>query len=475
MNVQCPYCNHEWANSEKSICQCPSCQKSIICPSSERSKPHEILQDIIGACGVQILCDKIQLQGYLADITQNKIIRKIILLAINDNIHGKLFNNSINDIKIESVKYFFATQNFLYKEIADYIVDSFAYALGVKDNIDLSKLKDDWFTDTSNKNNFSVYKKVEPTAILDFSIIDDKVIENQPFTIQYKTLNANRAYINNEEISINKSEYKIQISAYKQFTLTVENEHYKETQTLEVQPVKLPQIVDFKASETHIKSGDKVVLSWNVADANCITIKYDNQEIDVSNRCDLDVTQTNTMQYELVAHTVNDSYSISEKIKIVVIKPAKILLFQTNKERIVESDKILLTWQVSNANKILLFPLQKDVTKLTQIEILPTQTENYCLQVSNELFTEEKNISVYVYKLPVINKILLPEIPSFNIKLPNVSFDTTYKPSILKQMQKASWYNNLFSLQFKTIYILINNILTDFDKRFFNIINTIKR
>jgi len=476
MEIKCLYCSHEWTTSGNAICKCPICEQVNISPSSTRKMPHEILQDIIGACGVRVLSDKTRMQGLLADLVLNKILRKIILLAIHDNIHEKLINNSNNDIiKIESIKYFFSIQNFLYKEIADYIVDSFAYALGNVDCIDLSKLISDWFADNSRKSNFSIYATVKPVKIVEFSIVDDKIIENIPFDIQYKTLNANRAYINNEEIPISKSEYRTQISGYRQFVLTVENEHYKETQTLEVQPIKLPQIYGFMANETYIKSGEDVVLSWSVVNASRITIKYDNQEIDVRHICDVIIPQTNTTQYELVAYTMGNSYSKSMKIQVIVIKPAQILYFRSNKERVFESDKILLTWEVTNARKILLLPLQKDVTKLRQIEILSTQSEKYTLQVSNELFTEEKSVLIYVHKLPIISKISLLEIPAFNIDLPNLNIGAPYISSILKQLQKASWYNNLFSMQFKPMYILIDNILSDLNKRLFNIIKAIKK
>jgi hypothetical protein len=104
----------------------------------------------------------------------------------------------------------------------------------------------------------------------------------------------------------------------------------------------------------------------------------------------LEVVQTITTQYELTAYTLNDLYSTRKKVQVTVIKPVQILYFQPNKDRIIESQKIILTWQVTNAKKVILLPLQKDVTKLNQIELLPTQTGNYCLQASNELFTEEK-------------------------------------------------------------------------------------
>jgi hypothetical protein len=131
----------------------------VIILASLRNKPHEILKDITEVCGVQIFSDRTRIQGILADVTQNKLIRKIILLAIDDNIHGKLINNANRNIKIESLKHNFAKQNLLYQETAYYIVDSFAYALEISNNIDLSKFEDDWFTEISAIPSYPVSPK----------------------------------------------------------------------------------------------------------------------------------------------------------------------------------------------------------------------------------------------------------------------------------------------------------------------------
>jgi len=479
MKIECSYCSTE-LKTDKTILKCPNCNGIVICPSSIHKMPHEILKEIVDACGVPFFFDTKRLQGALADITQNKQIRRIILLAVNDNIHGKLKNstNSDSTIRLESLKYIFATQNLLYREVADYIVDSFAYSLGIIEyvnNVDLSKINN-WFTDNSDKKSFSIYEKVEPARILDFSLKDKFVFENQPFIIHWEATNFTRAYINNEEIPISKNEYETKISGYKKFVLTVENEHYKDdtAKPIEIQPIKIPQIRDFKASKTHIKSNEEVILSWQVNDAIRVTIKDNNQEIDVTQKNDFTLAPTNTIEYELIVYAINDLYSTSKRIKITVVKPVEIQSFEANKKRIVESDKIILSWQVANAKNVLLLPLQKDVTKLKQIELLPTQTTTYTLQVSNEVFTKEKDESVFVHLLPVVDKIPFPKMPTFDIPLPNLSFDTSYKQSITRQMENAAWYNKLFSLQFNGVYSLINNILQDINKRMFKILTQIK-
>lgn len=149
MKVKCSYCYYEWQGSGKTIYKCPNCCQMVITHSSLRNKPHELLKDITEVCGIQIFSDRTRIHGILTDVTQNKLVQKIIFLAIDDNIHGKLLNNVNRNIKVESLKHNFAKQNLLYKETAYYIVDSFAYALEISSEIDLSKYEDNWFTEVS--------------------------------------------------------------------------------------------------------------------------------------------------------------------------------------------------------------------------------------------------------------------------------------------------------------------------------------
>jgi hypothetical protein len=111
------------------------------------------------------------------------------------------------------------------------------------------------------------------------------------------------------------------------------------------------------------------------------------------------------------------------------------------------------------------------VSRLNEIELLPTESTTYTLKVSNEIFTQQKDISVILHPMPTVNKISLPEIPIFDIPLPSLSLDTSYKHSISNQIKKATWYSKLFSLEFDGIFTLFNNRLQSINKRLFKILN----
>jgi len=221
------------------------------------------------------------------------------------------------------------------------------------------------------------------------------------------------------------------------------------------------KIIDFKATKTHCKPREKVVLSWIVKNANCISIKGNNQEeIDVTNKNDLVVAPTDTAQYELTAYEKEDKSDIkpiSQNIKIVVIKPVKIKSFKANKEKIVETQKVILSWKVENAKNISLLPLHKNVTQLEQTELFPQQTTTYILKVSNEVSAEEKEVAVCVLPFPFENKISLPQMPTIDISLPDLNLDTSFTSCKLTDIEN----NKQFLSQLKEIYTQLNNSLKD--------------
>ena len=123
--TKCPYCSGDCSDSGALIRKCPHCVLIVINHSGARKLPHELLKDIADSCGAQTLSDRRLMQNIWADIAPWGMEKtgKLLLLAVADGISGKLKN-------IKGTKKAFADRNSIPKEIADYLVDSFAYALG---------------------------------------------------------------------------------------------------------------------------------------------------------------------------------------------------------------------------------------------------------------------------------------------------------------------------------------------------------
>ncbi|NVK66739.1 MAG: hypothetical protein HWE22_19255 [Flavobacteriales bacterium] len=405
----------------------------------------------------------------------------MILLATKENVHHKLNNvaKSNSKVKIETLKYFFATENFLFKEVADYIIDSFSYSLGHIDSIENSDLTEinDWFIDNSTQDNFSIYQKVKPAKIIDFSINVPFVEENQPFLIQWEAINYSRAYINGEEVPISNNEYETKISGYQKFQLIVENEHYKAiSKPLEIQPVRTPQILEFNASETHIRKDEEVLLTWKTKDSKRSTLFINNKEINTQQKNEHRFIPRSSVICELTVYALNDLQPpVSKTCNIFIVDRVRIIHFRSNKNRILESDKILLSWSAANATKIVLLPLQEDVSGLSQIELSPTKTTTYTLEVSNEVSRERQDCPVIIHSLPKLDNISFPTMPSLVIALPEINLNTTHKNnSIVRQLKNARWYNKLFSLSYGSLISVLRVELKGINKKTSQIFNRSK-
>lgn len=100
--------------------------------------PHEALRQLARDFEVKVLAES-RLNGLLGDLgVGDAKLRRIFRCALNDRIGAKLIEMDMDDeehrlIKINILKHTFQEDNFFQDEIAGYVVDCFAYALGYVD------------------------------------------------------------------------------------------------------------------------------------------------------------------------------------------------------------------------------------------------------------------------------------------------------------------------------------------------------
>ncbi|MBW6533914.1 MAG: hypothetical protein K0B11_02800 [Mariniphaga sp.] len=136
--MKCNNCKAEWTPPPGvSIVNCPFCGKPIIGPTktTKDDEPHEVLLKIVHQFNVKILGET-KLKGILSDLMPNveKKYHRIIRQALDDRIGLKLLeldteDSSVKNVKIATLKDNFKNHNG-FNETADYVFDSFLYALG---------------------------------------------------------------------------------------------------------------------------------------------------------------------------------------------------------------------------------------------------------------------------------------------------------------------------------------------------------
>jgi hypothetical protein len=81
-----------------------------------------------------------------------------------------------------------------------------------------------------------------------------------------------------------------------------------------------------------------------------------------------------------------------------------------------------LKWNIENADKIMLYPNDLDVTQQNSIKVFPNRAVTYRIVASNAISIKEQMISVGVRPLPrldvkVSDSLLRLQIPNFEIDL----------------------------------------------------------
>lgn len=162
--MNCTICKAEWTPPEGvTITNCPFCGKSLIKLNeiSKDGEPHQILFQIVRQFGRPIIGET-RLKGIIADFMPqvDKKYINIFVKAINDKIAIKILaleneEASLRTIQLDNLKNSFKTNNG-FSNSADYIFDSFLYALNMVNHVDIESYERD---DTDSADLFN--KQIE--------------------------------------------------------------------------------------------------------------------------------------------------------------------------------------------------------------------------------------------------------------------------------------------------------------------------
>lgn len=159
-----------------------------------------------------------------------------------------------------------------------------------------------------------------------------------------------------------------------------------------------PNITFFRANTEKIVIGSSIYLSWNVKNANNITI---NKGIgDVSNISSKEIKLRKTTSLRLVA---TNSFGKDEKeISIKVLPPPEIKTFKAHNSKIEYGKCTKIVWNIANAQKVELHYSDKlDVlNRKGEKEVFPKEDTTYKLIITalDGITIDEREINIRVFK-----------------------------------------------------------------------------
>ena len=180
-----------------------------------------------------------------------------------------------------------------------------------------------------------------------------------------------------------------------------------------------------------------VKLKWSSRNATRIILRYGNEEVDVTHKDYYKHNPDRDSTYTLVCFAENERFYDEQSIDVHVMLSVKIKSFEANKDYIVESDKVVLTWDVENADSVILYPFARDISSLNKYEVAPSRTTEYRLEARNMISKEEAIIAVGVRTLPKIDVEFADAISK--IELPSCNVDLSFISSSMEKSKIDEW------------------------------------
>ena len=220
-------------------------------------------------------------------------------------------------------------------------------------------------------------------------------------------------------------------------TLTAENDYDIAKNELQITPSPLPTIGFYRASADSILLGQQTKLEWIVRTAQRIeVVTSDGTVVGSGEDGSIFVSPTKNEKYQLRGYSKSDPEIIVEQTVVVkVLKPVKIVDFRADKESIIETEKVVLSWKVENATTVEISPSVGELKKQKKVDVYPKSTTIYRLTARNELSMDEATVTVVVQQLPKFD--MGETISLADLQIPSVC-DADF-PSIKLEYQKPLW------------------------------------
>ncbi len=286
------------------------------------------------------------------------------------------------------------------------------------------------FSDVSKKG-----LSVSP-IIKDIHVREAEYCEGSKIHIEWDVENYTKLQLAGEDVTLYK-DVELVVEKAVELQLIASNDYDITKQSVRVVPDSSPVIRCFLSSHSNIKAGKTTRLSWSVDYAKKILLKSPICEIDVTTISEYDVSPDSDITYTIIAYAVDESISVSKNISIRVLRDIVINDFSSDISQTLESQPVELRWDIENADKVMLYPNDLDVTQQNFIKVFPNRTITYRIVASNAISIKEQMLSVGVRSLPKLDVKVSDSLS--RLQIPNCEIDLTPLITSIKETDLDRW------------------------------------
>lgn len=269
--------------------------------------------------------------------------------------------------------------------------------------------------------------------IKSFSIKEDQYVVGSTIHLSWDVENCTGLMLADTDVTV-YDECELLVEKASKLNLVATNDYDQATKTVSVKPLPSPNIKKFRSNFSNIRSGQPVRFSWQVEHSSKVELVANDSSVKCRPIDSREIRLSETQDVVLRVYSYDPAVYEERICHIDVLAEVEILSAVAFPQFVVESRPVRLAWEIKNADLILLYPQNIDVTEQTEIEVFPRRTTTYRLLASNRITQKEISISVGVQPLPQINTSLITDLEA--IKLPEIKTINLTSNSSMEKMSK---------------------------------------
>ena len=269
-----------------------------------------------------------------------------------------------------------------------------------------------------------------------FHIKEQQYVIGSKIHVEWDVDNCTKVELAGEEVTLYK-DVELVVERAVELELVASNDYDQAKQSVRVVPYSLPIIRRFSSSHSNIKAGKTTKLSWSADYAKKVLLKSPYEEIDVTIMSELEISPANDATYTLVAYAVDESISVSKDITVRVLHDVAINDFSSDIPQTLESQPVELRWDIENADKIMLYPNDIDITHQNSLKVFPNRAMTYRIVASNAISIKEALVSIGVRPLPRLDVKVSDSLS--RLEIPNCEIDLTPLTTSIKETDLDRW------------------------------------
>lgn len=270
--------------------------------------------------------------------------------------------------------------------------------------------------------------------ISNFLIEETQYVVGSTIHLKWTVENFNELMLADEDVSV-YSERDFIVEKPAKLNLVAKNDYDETSKTISIKPLPLPNIRKFRSNFSNIRSGQTIKVSWQVEHTSRIELITNDFTIEVRPIDSREIRLSETQDLILRVYSYDPSVIEDRLCHVDVSSEVEIIAATAEPQFIIESRATKLKWDIKNADTIMLYPQNIDVSRQTEIEVFPRRTTTYRLFASNRISQKEISISIGVQPLPQIESNLMAELE--NIKIPGIN--TISLPSNSSMGRISEW------------------------------------